>query len=125
MKHVEPGTIRLYPEDHATISGLSQGIARALQINTWLVRSVWLGLYVLASDISDAISSGVPADGLVGWVYLFFLLTGGSPVLSFYLFAWAFTPQANGQRTVRPLLWWALLFFGPLLLMAGLIMLGS
>jgi phage shock protein PspC (stress-responsive transcriptional regulator) len=116
--------IRLQPEDRATISGLSQGIGRAFNISPGLVRFVWLLLYTISTGVPDAISAGVPADGLVGWIYLFWLMTGGSPVIGLYLLAWAFTPHPDGRRSTKPLLLWLLLLIGPLALMTGITLAG-
>jgi hypothetical protein len=87
------------------------------------VRFVWLLLYVVLSTVPYEIAAGVLADGLIGWVYLGWLLTGGSPVVNFYLLAWAFTPDADVQRSSRPLRLWLVLFFVPLVAMGGLALL--
>jgi phage shock protein PspC (stress-responsive transcriptional regulator) len=103
MTNVSLTNIRLRPGDPLTISGLSQGIAQAFDIAPAMVRLVWLLLYVVLNAVPYEIAAGVLADGPIGWVYLGWLLTGGSPVVNFYLFAWAFTPGTNGQRSHRPL----------------------
>jgi phage shock protein PspC (stress-responsive transcriptional regulator) len=123
MTNISLANIRRHPVDRLTISGLSQGIAQAFTIAPGLVRLVWLLAYVVLSAVPYEIAAGVLADGLIGWVYLGWLLTGGSPVVNFYLFAWAFTPDADGQRSSRPLRIWLVLFFVPLAAMGGLALL--
>jgi phage shock protein PspC (stress-responsive transcriptional regulator) len=117
--------IRRRPAGRASISGLSQGIGHTFNLAPEVVRVVWLALYAVASGVPTAIADGVYMDGLIGWVYLFWLLTGGSPVVAFYMAAWAFTPNASGQRDTRPLLAWLLLLIVPLLVMGGLALMGS
>jgi phage shock protein PspC (stress-responsive transcriptional regulator) len=112
--------LRRQPTGQASISGLSQGIGQAFNIAPEIVRIIWLALYALASGVPAAIASGVPADGPIGWVYLFWLLTGGSPVVAFYMVAWAFVPDTSDQRSTRPLLIWLSLLLVPLALMGVL-----
>jgi phage shock protein PspC (stress-responsive transcriptional regulator) len=123
MTNISLANIRRHPVDRLTISGLSQGIAQAFTIAPGLVRLVWLLAYVVLSAVPYEIAAGVLADGLIGWVYLGWLLTGGSPVVNFYLIAWAFTPDADGQRSTRPLILWLLLCLVPLLAMGALALL--
>jgi phage shock protein PspC (stress-responsive transcriptional regulator) len=112
--------IRRQPTSRASVSGLSHGIGQVFGIAPKMVRVIWLALYALTSGLPAAIASGVHADSLIGWVYMFWLLTGGSPVVAFYMVAWAFVPDTNEQRNTRPLLTWLLLFFVPLALMSVL-----
>jgi phage shock protein PspC (stress-responsive transcriptional regulator) len=120
MTNTSLTAIRRQPTSRASFSGLSQGIGQAFGIAPEIVRVIWLALYALASGVPAAIASGVHADGPIGWVYLFWLLTGGSPVVAFYMVAWAFVPDTNDQRSTRPLLIWVLLFILPLALMGVL-----
>jgi phage shock protein PspC (stress-responsive transcriptional regulator) len=117
--------IRRQPAGRTTISGLSQGIGQAFNIAPEIVRVVWFVLYVTASGVPAAIASSVHTDGPIGWVYLFWLLTGGSPVVAFYMVAWAFTPDAEGQRNTKPFVLWVLLFLVPLALMGILALVSS
>jgi phage shock protein PspC (stress-responsive transcriptional regulator) len=123
MTNVSLADIRLRPNDSMTISGLSQGIAQAFGIASGLVRFVWLLLYVVLNAVPYEVAAGVLADGPIGWAYLCWLLAGGSPVVTFYLVAWAFTRDAGGQRSSRPLRLWLVLFFAPLLIMFGIALL--
>jgi phage shock protein PspC (stress-responsive transcriptional regulator) len=123
MTNISLANIRLRPNAPLTISGLSQGIAQAFGIAPGLVRFVWVLLYAVFSAVPYEIAAGVLADGPIGWVYLGWLLTGGSPVVNFYLFAWAFTPNVDGQRSSRPLRLWLVLFFTPLVIMFGIALL--
>jgi len=116
--------LRRQPAGRASFSGLSQGIGQTFNIAPEIVRVVWLTLYAVTSGVPAAIASSVHTDGPIGWVYLFWLLTGGSPVVAFYMVAWAFTPDTDGQRSTRPLLIWLALFLVPLALM-GLLALAS
>jgi phage shock protein PspC (stress-responsive transcriptional regulator) len=116
--------LRRQPTGRASFSGLSQGIGQTFNIAPEIVRVVWLVLYAVTSGVPAAIASSVHTDGPIGWVYLFWLLTGGSPVVAFYMVAWAFVPDTDGQRSSRPLLIWLTLFLVPLALM-GLLALAS
>jgi phage shock protein PspC (stress-responsive transcriptional regulator) len=116
--------LRRQPAGRASFSGLSAGIGQAFHVAPNIVRVVWLTLYAVTSGVPAAIASSVHTDGPIGWVYLFWLLTGGSPVVAFYMVAWTFVPDASEQRNTRPFLIWALLFFGPLALM-GILALAS
>ncbi len=118
-------TLRRQPTGRASISGLSQGIGQAFTIAPEIVRVVWLALYAVASGLPAAIASNVHTDGPIGWIYMFWLLTGGSPVVAFYMVAWAFVPDTDGQRSTRPLLIWLALFLVPLALMGVLALASS
>jgi phage shock protein PspC (stress-responsive transcriptional regulator) len=116
--------LRRQPAGRASFSGLSAGIGQAFHVAPNIVRVVWLTLYAVTSGVPAAIASSVHTDGPIGWVYLFWLLTGGSPVVAFYMVAWAFVPDTDGQRNTRPFLLWVLLFLVPLALM-GILALAS
>jgi phage shock protein PspC (stress-responsive transcriptional regulator) len=76
-----------HPEDRM-ISGLSRGLGDYLNLDTGIVRIIWVVL---------------------------FIVTGGAPVLTAYLLAWWLVPDTNGQRTNTPLIWLAVLILLPLL----------
>jgi phage shock protein PspC (stress-responsive transcriptional regulator) len=114
-----------YSADRVALSGLSAGIARAFDLPVELIRFGWLLLYVLSTAAMRVVRAGVLEDGPIGWVYVGWLLTGGSPAVFLYTLAWSLIPNADGRRTIRPLVLWALLCFVPLALMTLLAWTGA